>query len=111
MDILRAVAGVIRRFLNSVRDKIAATRRSSARRRNHNERANPPQHGKEGRRADPTLLLNKELVNFQTAELYLGITSRHRQNLMQNGVLEFRGGGKNRMITTESLRRYLPPRE
>jgi len=60
-------------------------------------------------RGDSSLLEGKELVSFQTAEIYLGIGSRQRQKLMKDQVLEVKGRGQNKKITTESLKRYLPP--
>ena len=67
------------------------------------------QDSKRFRKGDPTLLEGKESVTFRTAELYLGISERHRQKLMQKGVLQVVGHGHNRRIMTDSLRRYLPP--
>lgn len=61
------------------------------------------------RKADPALVDGKEFVSFKTAELYLGIKERQRQELMKSGALATTGGGSNRKITTESLVLYLPP--
>jgi hypothetical protein len=63
--------------------------------------------GKE-RQGDASLLVGNA-VTFRTAEQYLGISERHRQNLMSDQVLTVVGKGHNRKITTESLRKYLPP--
>jgi hypothetical protein len=51
----------------------------------------------------------RDVVNFKTAEMYLAITERQRQKLIRAGSLTVSGQGQNRKITTESLRRYLPP--
>jgi hypothetical protein len=67
---------------------------------------NPPPNARKG---DRTLLGEKELVTFKTAELYLGITERQRQNLVKNGALSVEGQGHSRKITVESLKKYLPP--
>ena len=48
-------------------------------------------------------------MSFRTAEAYLGIGERQRQQLIKNGVLVVVGGGHNRKITTESLIKYNPP--
>jgi len=61
------------------------------------------------RKGDVTLLGNSHAVTFKTAERYLGITVRHRQNLMKSGVLQIEGKGQNRRITVASLKTYLPP--
>ena len=61
------------------------------------------------RKGDPTLLDGKDRVTFRTAEQYLGIGERQRQNLIKFGALRCEGLGQNRQITTESLRKYLPP--
>jgi len=61
------------------------------------------------RKGDLTLLAGRELVAFKTAEQYLGISERQRQNLMERNVLEVKGMGQNRKITAESLLKYLPP--
>ena len=61
------------------------------------------------RKGDGTLLDQKRLVSFGTAEQYLGITDRQRQKLIKSGRLKVEGQGQNRKITTESLRSYLPP--
>jgi hypothetical protein len=66
---------------------------------------------KQARKGDPTLLGDKEAVRFRKAEQYLGIAERQRQKLITQGVLKVVGGGQNRMITTESLREYLPPKK
>jgi hypothetical protein len=100
-----------RPFFNLVGGNRASKSGTIARRSNHCESINPLGNGKIERRGDPTLLQNRDLVNFPTAEAYLGVTSRQRQKLIRQGILECRGGGQNRMITTESLRRYLPPRK
>jgi hypothetical protein len=59
-------------------------------------------------KGDPALLAGEVRVTFRTAERYLGITERQRQNLVRQGVLVVEGQGLNRRITTESLRKYLP---
>ena len=64
---------------------------------------------KKSRKGDPTLLDRKDTVNFLIAEQYLGITERQRQHLVKSGALIVRGQGNNRKVTTESLRKYLPP--
>ena len=61
------------------------------------------------RKGDPTLLDRKDRVSFRTAEQYLGITERQRQHLVKSGALIVKGQGNNRKVTTESLRKYLPP--
>ena len=62
-----------------------------------------------GQKGDPSLLDRKDRVTFRTAEEYLGVTERQRQNLIKRGSLTVEGQGHNRKITTESLRKYLPP--
>jgi hypothetical protein len=64
--------------------------------------------GKE-RKGDASLLAGKRAVNFRTAEQYLGLTERQRQNLVKDHVLVVEGKGQNKKITTDSLRAYLPP--
>jgi hypothetical protein len=61
------------------------------------------------RKGDPKLLVGKDRVTFRTAEQYLGITERQRQNLIKSRSLVVEGQGHNRKITTASLRSYLPP--
>lgn len=61
------------------------------------------------RKGDPTLLDGKGRVTFRTAEEYLGINERQRQNLVKSGALSVEGQGNNRKITTQSLKNYLPP--
>lgn len=56
------------------------------------------------------LLADKQAVTFRTAEQYLGIGERQRQNLIRSGALKVEGKGQNRKITTESLKAYLPPK-
>ena len=58
---------------------------------------------------DATLLGEKLLVSFKTAEQYLGISERHRQNLVSDQILTVVGKGHNRKITTESLKNCLHP--
>ena len=65
--------------------------------------------GAEPRKGNIGLLEGKEAVSFKTGETYLGITARQRQKLTKDGVLVTIGGGSNKKVTTESLRRYLPP--
>ena len=65
--------------------------------------------GKE-RKGDAALLADKHAVIFSTAEQYLGITERQRQKLMKCGALKGDEQGRNRKITTESLRKYLRPK-
>lgn len=64
--------------------------------------------GKE-RKGDASLLADKQAVSFRTAEQYLGISERQRQNLVKDQILTLVGKGQNRRITTYSLRDYLPP--
>jgi hypothetical protein len=61
------------------------------------------------RKGDGTLLDQKRLVSFGTAEQYLGISERQRQKLINSGALKVEGQGQNRKITAESLKAYLPP--
>ena len=61
------------------------------------------------RKGDGTLLDQKRLVSFGTAEQYLGISERQRQKLIKSGALKVEGQGQNRKITAESLKIYLPP--
>jgi len=63
------------------------------------------------RKGDAALLGDKTAVNFLEAEAYLGISARQRERLMKSNVLEVTGQGSNRKITTDSLRRYLPPKK
>jgi hypothetical protein len=67
-----------------------------------------PRPGKE-RKGDASLLAGKRAVNFKTAEQYLGLTERQRQNLVRDQILVVEGKGQNKKITTDSLRAYLPP--
>jgi len=67
-----------------------------------------PRPGKE-RKGDASLLAGKRAVNFKTAEQYLGLTERQRQNLVKDQVLVVEGKGQNKKITSDSLRAYLPP--
>ena len=67
-----------------------------------------PRPGKE-RKGDASLLAGKRAVNFRTAEQYLGLTERQRQNLVRDQILVVEGKGQNKKITTDSLRAYLPP--
>jgi hypothetical protein len=67
-----------------------------------------PRPGKE-RKGDASLLAGKRAVNFRTAEQYVGLTERQRQNLVKAKVLVVQGGGQNKKITTDSLRAYLRP--
>jgi hypothetical protein len=67
-----------------------------------------PRPGKE-RKGDASLLAGKRAVNFRTAEQYLGLTERQRQNLVKDQVLVVEGKGQNKKITSDSLRAYLPP--
>ncbi len=61
-------------------------------------------------KGDPRLLNEHRRVAFRTAEQYLGISERQRQNLIKRGSLIVEGQGQNRQITTDSLRKYLPPK-
>ncbi len=63
---------------------------------------------KNDQKGNPSLIDGKDSVAFRTAEQYLGISERQRQNLVARGVLVVEGQGHNRQITTESLRKYLP---
>jgi len=56
-----------------------------------------------------SLLDGKRLVSFRTAEEYLGIGERQRQNLMNKDLLKVEGEGMNKKITSESLLKCLPP--
>jgi hypothetical protein len=67
-----------------------------------------PRPGKE-RKGDGSLLAGKRAVNFRTAEQYLGLTERQRQNLVKDKVLVVEGKGQNKKITTDSLRAYVTP--
>lgn len=67
-----------------------------------------PRPGKE-RKGDASLLAGKRAVIFRTAEQYLGITERQRQNLVKDQILIVEGKGQNKKVTTDSLRAYLPP--
>jgi hypothetical protein len=58
------------------------------------------------RKGDSSLLKGKIAVSFKTAEEYLGIGERQRQNLVKRQVLDVMGQGHNRKITTGSLRKY-----
>jgi hypothetical protein len=72
------------------------------------QEGNKPRPGKE-RKGDASLLAGKRAVNFRTAEQYLGLTERQRQNLVRDQILVVEGKGQNKKITTDSLRAYLPP--
>jgi hypothetical protein len=61
-------------------------------------------------KGDASVLGDMRLVNFMTAQKYLGIRERQRQNLMRSDILKVEGKGQNRKITTESLKAYLPPK-
>ena len=52
-----------------------------------------------------------ESVDFPTAEKYAGISSRRRQQLMTNKLLDVVGRGQNRRITAQSLIAYCPAKE
>ena len=75
------------------------------------ERGAPKKEAKRGnaRKGDSALLYGKDAVSFRTAEQYLGISERQRQHLISSGALKVVGAGHNRKITTESLKKYLPP--
>ena len=60
-------------------------------------------------KGNPKLLADKDRVSLRTAERYLGIGERQRQNLMKQNALVVVGWGQNRQITTESLKAYVPP--
>jgi hypothetical protein len=60
------------------------------------------------RKGDATLLGEKRLVSFGTAEQYLGISERQRQKLINSGALNTEGRGHNRKVTVESLKCCLP---
>jgi hypothetical protein len=55
-----------------------------------------------------SLVKNQVNVNFETAACYLNCSSRHIRRLAKYGKLDALGGGQNRKITTDSLRRYKP---
>jgi hypothetical protein len=61
------------------------------------------------RKGDASLLGDKTAVSIRTAEQYLGIGERQRQNLVSSGALKTEGQGHNQKLTTDSLRAYLPP--
>jgi len=63
------------------------------------------------RKGDIALLGDRDAVNFKIAEQYLGLGARQRAKLIKQEQLSVIGGGTNRLITTESLRRYVPPRK
>ncbi len=63
------------------------------------------------RKGDLSLLGERLAGTFRTAQQYLGISERHRQNLIRRGSLEVQGKGHNKQITTESLKKYLPPKK
>jgi hypothetical protein len=48
-------------------------------------------------------------VDFPTAEEYLGLSERRRQQLVREGTLKALGKGQNRRITVESLLQFFPP--
>jgi len=60
------------------------------------------------RKGDASLLSGKRAVTLRTAEQYLGISERQRQNLVKDQKLTVEGKGLNKRITTDSLRAYLP---
>jgi hypothetical protein len=78
-------------------------------------KSDPPRQGKikdqrpKSREGDPTLLGDKRLVSFKTAEEYLGISDRQRLNLTKSRELKIEGKGQYKQITTDSLRAYRPP--
>jgi hypothetical protein len=78
-------------------------------------KSDPPRPGAmkdqraKSREGDPRLLGDKRLVSFKTAEEYLGISDRQRQNLIKSGELKIEGKGQYKQITTDSLRAYRPP--
>jgi hypothetical protein len=69
-------------------------------------------HRKESypRKGDIALLGDQDAVNFKIAEQYLGIGARQRAKLIRKGHLRVIGGGMNRVVTTESLIHYVPPK-
>ena len=69
----------------------------------------PKQRPGKERQGDASLLAGKHAVSFRTAEQYLGITERQRQNLVKGQSLIVVGKGHHRKITTDSLRVCLPP--
>jgi hypothetical protein len=79
----------------------------------HNHEAEPtqPEYAKHPHKGDPAILFGKSAINFVSAEQYLGITERRRQQLLKQGVLERAGKGRNRLITVRSLVAFLPPVE
>jgi len=70
--------------------------------------AEPPD-AERSKKGDSRLLCNQNAVNFKKAEEYLGITRRGLQKAIKAGKLDVVGGGRNRKVTVESLKRYLPP--
>jgi len=69
-----------------------------------------PETPTRSQKGDPALLKG-EAVTFTTAEKYLGIKERQRQNLVRQGSLKVIGEGHNRKITAESLMKRLPPKK
>jgi hypothetical protein len=60
------------------------------------------------RKGDSTLLRGKQLITFKTAEQYLGIGERRRQEMVKEQLLTVVGEGQNRRITVESVLKCLP---
>jgi hypothetical protein len=60
-------------------------------------------------KGDIRLLHNQTAANFVVAETYLGIKRRGLQKAIKAGKLEVVGEGRNKKVTVESLKRYLPP--
>lgn len=59
------------------------------------------------RKGDPTLLGGETAVSFKVADAFLGITSRARQKAVKGNKLDVIGKGHFKMITVESLLRYV----
>jgi hypothetical protein len=65
---------------------------------------------RQSQKGDATLLEGKETVSFKIAQAYLGIGERQRQQRVKDKILDVKGGGRNKQITTESLKKYHPPK-
>jgi hypothetical protein len=109
---LTAVAEQIRQLLISKWQKLINSEQGS-RQKDARKAPTKPEINEEVRtqKGNPALLGDKKAVTFRTAEQYLGIEERQRQRLVVKGNLKVVGRGSTRLITTESLRQYLPPAE
>ena len=70
------------------------------------ETAAPPANGKKG---DGDLLRGNELVAYDTAKEYLGVSRRQVEKLVKREALRTSGLGQNKKITAASLCEYYPP--